>query len=82
MVDKCHRCKSVGPSLSLKYRCPRCHFEFIINDSDIDPYVGVHIMCSNCGKIVMVPPDAVCDECGHFSKNVVEIINDYNWGIN
>ncbi len=74
----CNRCGAGGPPLSLEYPCPTCGFKYFINDSAIDRRVGVRVMCSKCGKIVTVPPTAVCPACGRFSKNVVQIINEHN----
>jgi len=79
-ASECPACGGSNVSLTLTYPCLNCGYEYGIPDYQIDPRVGVQVMCAKCGRIVTVPPEVVCPTCGHFRNDVdpTKLINERN----
>ncbi len=63
--EQCPKCGSRygGYPVSVSYACPYCSQKISINQEDIDPKLGVRVVCGNCMESHFVPPTVWCPKC-------------------
>lgn len=81
--DDCPLCNK-GPhhySIGFSYACPNCKHEIGIAQDDIDPKLGVQVLCRDCMKTHIVPSSVWCPKCKRaliYYYNILRHIADAN----
>ena len=62
--DECPLCgRRPYRPIGFSYACPNCMNEINIAQEDIDPELGVRVICNHCMKTHYVPPTVWCPKC-------------------
>lgn len=74
--EKCPSC-GYGPNshpISFTYTCPACGAANTISQENIDPLLGVRVLCHNCSNALLIPARVWCPRCRRALLDYYEVL--------